>query len=52
MAATSGVTRWLTSAETKLGPNGTPSETRGTNEAMLYQKMIWTSRGVPLKNQM
>src|ERR1700722_9103588 len=38
-AATRGVTRWLTSAETKLGPKGIPSDTRGTNEAMLYQKI-------------
>ena len=52
MAATNVVMMVFASTVAKRGPKGMPNESRGKSEARLNQKMIWTSSGVPRKNQM
>ena len=52
MAAVIGVMRSLVFQLTNVGPNGIEIEMCGNKVDRLYQKMSWTSSGVPRKNQM
>ena len=52
MPATNGVMSVFASRWMNEGPNGMPRSIVGYSAAMLNQNRIWTSTGVPRKNQM